>query len=507
MGFLGFAVTCFDVLAWPLVSLGYPLYASIRAIEGKSNSDMQKLITYWILFSLISLLELGFSKPIEWLPFWPYIKLMAISYLVLPRFDGAYHVYVCHVRPYCHVNPQVVINKFNELKELSHKEENFLAMADKYVEENGSEALEKLIASKSKGTKPSYDEEEIKEVANTEKKEVDAAIEKDIKAVEQKEKNAAAGAPKGKDPIVVQKDIKAVEQTEKNAAAEFPKGKDPIVVQKDIKAVEQTEKNAAAAAPKSKGIIFGDVPQAVQYIKAVEQTENNAAAAAPKSKGKDPIVVQKDIKAVEQTEKNAAAAAPKSKGIIFGDVPQAVEQTEKNAAAAAPKVKNGEKNLAHAEKKTDATVEINETTATSVAGGGGENKLPEGTTSKNIQKEWACALCQLKCSCEKNLNSHLHGKKHREKWEELKASMRTNKNKGSSSTTANKSDQTNQEPEKRNKQRNPKNAGTQMQQSILWCNICNVRCPGEIDMACHLKGRKHLTRVQEVYGCAGGGQG
>ncbi|XP_059647969.1 uncharacterized protein LOC132294218 isoform X3 [Cornus florida] len=626
MGLLGFAVTCFDVLAWPLISLGYPLCASIRAIEVKSNLDMQKLITYWILFSLISLFELGFSKPIEWLPFWPYIKLMVISYLVLPRFDGAYHVYAYLVRPYCYVNPQVVINKFNKLKELSHKGENFLAMAEKYVEENGSEALEKLIASKSKGTKLSSDVEEIKAVANTEKKEV--AIEpkcndriivrNDIKAVEQTEKNAAAAAKSnGKDPIVVQKEFKAVEKTEKNAVAAAPKVKngeqnladaekktdatveikettatsvaggesklpdvstsknvqkewscavcqmtvnceknfnlhlqgrkhrakceelkaskqtdknkgllsstanksdqadqdpgtlkwsqvnsckpgnpdnagtqmqqsnfwcsicnnmctgemdmachqpkcnDPIVVQKDIKAVEQTEKNAAAAAKK--------------VIKAVEQTEKNAAAAAPKSKGKDPIVVPKDIKAVEQTEKNAATVAPK--------------------------VKNGDQNLADAEKKTDVTVEIKETAGTSAAGG--ENKLPEVSTSKNVQKEWTCAACQLTVNCEKTLNSHLHGRKHRAKCEALKASKQTDKNNGLLSSATNKSDQ---DPGS-HKWSQVNNAGTQMQQSKLWCRICNVWCPGEIEMACHLNGWTHFTRIQEVFGCAGGGQG
>ncbi|XP_059647980.1 uncharacterized protein LOC132294221 [Cornus florida] len=318
MGFLGFALECFDVLAWPLISLGYPLCASIRAIEVKSNSDMQKLITYWILFSLISLFELGFSKLIEWLPFWPYIKLMAFSYLVLPRFNGAYHVFVCLVRPYIHVNPRVVINKFNMMKELSHKGENYMAMVEKYVEENGSEALEELIASKSRGTKPSHDVEEIKAVVNTEKKEEVTAIQ---------------------------------------------------------------------------------------------------------SKCKDPILVQNDTKAVEQTERNAAATV---------------------------KVKHGVSNLAHAaEKITVAAAKIEEVTATSVAAGG-ENKHPEITTSKGVQKDLTCAVCQKTGLTEKTLNSHLQGKKHRAKCEKLKGSKQTDKNKGGSSfSTGIESDQSNQEQEPR----------------------------------------------------------
>uniref|UniRef100_M0ZZ87 C2H2-type domain-containing protein n=3 Tax=Solanum tuberosum TaxID=4113 RepID=M0ZZ87_SOLTU len=31
--------------------------------------------------------------------------------------------------------------------------------------------------------------------------------------------------------------------------------------------------------------------------------------------------------------------------------------------------------------------------------------------------------------------------------------------------------------------------------SRLWCGFCNVRCSGEIDMAAHLNGRKHLGKV------------
>ncbi|CAN1357302.1 HVA22-like protein a [Linum perenne] len=56
----------FDVLALPLVTLLYPLYASIRAIETKSRSDDQQWLTYWVLYSMITLFELTFAKILEW---------------------------------------------------------------------------------------------------------------------------------------------------------------------------------------------------------------------------------------------------------------------------------------------------------------------------------------------------------------------------------------------------------------------------------------------------------
>ncbi|CAN1357299.1 HVA22-like protein a [Linum perenne] len=51
----------FDVLALPLVTLLYPF-----AIETKSRSDDQQWLTYWVLYSMITLFELTFAKILEW---------------------------------------------------------------------------------------------------------------------------------------------------------------------------------------------------------------------------------------------------------------------------------------------------------------------------------------------------------------------------------------------------------------------------------------------------------
>ncbi|KAL3614163.1 hypothetical protein CASFOL_042237 [Castilleja foliolosa] len=72
----------------PVIALGFPLFASIRAIETGSLFHMRKLVTYWILFSLISLFEYAFVKIIEWIPFWSCIKLVVIFWLVIPHFHG-----------------------------------------------------------------------------------------------------------------------------------------------------------------------------------------------------------------------------------------------------------------------------------------------------------------------------------------------------------------------------------------------------------------------------------
>jgi len=87
-----------DIFAGPVVTLLYPLYCSIRAIESPSGLDDQQWLTYWVLYSFMTLFELSFSRVVEWLPFWPYVKLIATCWLVQPVFKGAAYVYENFVR-------------------------------------------------------------------------------------------------------------------------------------------------------------------------------------------------------------------------------------------------------------------------------------------------------------------------------------------------------------------------------------------------------------------------
>ncbi|KAM3194158.1 hypothetical protein ACQJBY_070676 [Aegilops geniculata] len=143
----------FDILAGPLVSLAYPLYASVRAIETKSQVDDQQWLTYWVLYSFITLFEITFAPILEWLPFWPYGKLFFNCWLVFPCFNGAAYVYEHFARP-MFVNRQIVNIWYVPRKEKLSKSDDVLSAAEKYIELNGPEAFEKLI-SKSTSTKPS----------------------------------------------------------------------------------------------------------------------------------------------------------------------------------------------------------------------------------------------------------------------------------------------------------------------------------------------------------------
>ncbi|RAL39063.1 unnamed protein product [Cuscuta campestris] len=135
----------FDVLAGPVVSLAYPLYASIRAIETKNPVDDQQWLTYWVLYSMITLFELTFAKVLEWFPLWSYAKLIYTCWLVIPYFSGAAYVYEHYVRPYI-VKGQVGSIWYAPRKKVVFAErEDIITAAEKYIKEHGSEAFENII--------------------------------------------------------------------------------------------------------------------------------------------------------------------------------------------------------------------------------------------------------------------------------------------------------------------------------------------------------------------------
>ncbi|KAL3646462.1 hypothetical protein CASFOL_011642 [Castilleja foliolosa] len=106
----------------PLVSLVFPLYCSIKAIETKSLADDQQWLTYWVLYSLITLFELTFSKVLEW-----------------------YHVYQHFIRPF-YRNPQVKLWYIPGQKGIfgNPDDDDILTAAENYVQQNGPEAFERI---------------------------------------------------------------------------------------------------------------------------------------------------------------------------------------------------------------------------------------------------------------------------------------------------------------------------------------------------------------------------
>ncbi|KAI9200652.1 hypothetical protein LWI28_011232 [Acer negundo] len=92
-------VKLLNFLSRPSLTLVYPLYASVRAIESNSYLRNQQCLTCWVLFALILVLEMVLAEFLNCIPAWPYLKAMAIILLVLP-FHGASFFYHHVIRAY-----------------------------------------------------------------------------------------------------------------------------------------------------------------------------------------------------------------------------------------------------------------------------------------------------------------------------------------------------------------------------------------------------------------------
>ncbi|WOL12628.1 protein HVA22 [Canna indica] len=98
MGHLWSLLTHLHALAGPSVTLIYPLYASIQALESPSKLDDEQWLAYWILYSFLTLMEMAAESILYWVPIWYQIKLVLVAWLVLPQFRGAAFVYGKFVR-------------------------------------------------------------------------------------------------------------------------------------------------------------------------------------------------------------------------------------------------------------------------------------------------------------------------------------------------------------------------------------------------------------------------
>ncbi|KAH7306377.1 hypothetical protein KP509_22G008400 [Ceratopteris richardii] len=139
-------------LAGPVVTLVYPLYASIKAIESESKEDDQQWLTYWIIYSSFTCLEMAVASLFAWIPMWNSIKLACAVWLVLPPFKGAHRVYDKIIRNHLLKQHSSLKRSFNEsqrkfLDLLSPQARESL---ERHIEEHGTHALDNIIAAANK---------------------------------------------------------------------------------------------------------------------------------------------------------------------------------------------------------------------------------------------------------------------------------------------------------------------------------------------------------------------
>lgn len=97
MGFLLFGIG--GNLITNLVGYVYPAYESFKALETQSQRMMRTWLTYWIVYSCFSLIEVFVDWILYWLPLYYCVKLVFLAWLMIPSLGGAEIVYKCTIQP------------------------------------------------------------------------------------------------------------------------------------------------------------------------------------------------------------------------------------------------------------------------------------------------------------------------------------------------------------------------------------------------------------------------
>ncbi|KEH31199.1 putative transcription factor C2H2 family [Medicago truncatula] len=482
--------------------------ASIQAIETDSDAEIKNIISYWILLSLIYLFEYAFMSLLLWFHLWPYIKLMIIFCLIIPDFGRASYVYNNLIRP---MKLQIVSWRLNNYwRKCFVEKDDFLMHAERYMQENGTEALEKLIASKNTMCRPEVTNEIIatdnKEMlkSNAERLQIEHKDIKDSDAVEKK----VLPAFKQDIPVLPkigpsQNASLATVETNVTAERNSAGGEVPQSSTSTQKEVQKEWTCALCLVTTTSEKILNSHLSGKKH-RAALQRQKDAETNGERILTEHKII--KDLDAVEKKEihetkqdipvipkigpsQNESSASVETKGTVEGDraggeVPQSSsmqmdlqkDRTCDLCLTTAEEILNarfsGRKHSAALQKQKDAEA-INEITTTDnkeiLKGTNGDRlqtehkdikdleaieekeipatkqdilmpkiwpsqmhrqpqwkpmeqqsdtvgvEVPQSSTiaQKEVQKEWACALCLVTVPCEKTLNSHLNGRKHR----------------------------------------------------------------------------------------------
>lgn len=86
----------------------YPLYATILCIEKQKDEEKTQWLTYWVIFSIIGVLESFIEVLLYWVPFFYPLKLSFTLWLMLPQYKGAQIIFRDLVLPVLQKNEDAI---------------------------------------------------------------------------------------------------------------------------------------------------------------------------------------------------------------------------------------------------------------------------------------------------------------------------------------------------------------------------------------------------------------
>ncbi|KFA55880.1 hypothetical protein S40293_06927 [Stachybotrys chartarum IBT 40293] len=94
----------FAMLLSSITSFLFPIFASYKALKTSDPAQLTPWLMYWVVFSCCILIESWVSFVLFWVPFYGYIRLLFLLYLILPQTQGARIIYEEHIHPFLEQN-------------------------------------------------------------------------------------------------------------------------------------------------------------------------------------------------------------------------------------------------------------------------------------------------------------------------------------------------------------------------------------------------------------------
>ncbi|KAJ3237646.1 hypothetical protein HDU81_009196 [Chytriomyces hyalinus] len=82
-GFLTFAL-----------SVGWPVVKSLRAAESCKKEEVQTWLAYWVITALMTLIEYAIDAVLTLFPFYYFLKMLFVLWLIIPYCNGSYILYM-----------------------------------------------------------------------------------------------------------------------------------------------------------------------------------------------------------------------------------------------------------------------------------------------------------------------------------------------------------------------------------------------------------------------------
>ncbi|KAK4145584.1 receptor expression-enhancing protein 2 [Dichotomopilus funicola] len=101
----------FDIFAKLLSSVAsflFPLFASYKALKTSDPAQLTPWLMYWVVLACALLVESWTDWILVWIPFYAYIRLLFLVYLVSPQTQGARVIYEEYVHPYLEENEAAI---------------------------------------------------------------------------------------------------------------------------------------------------------------------------------------------------------------------------------------------------------------------------------------------------------------------------------------------------------------------------------------------------------------